>query len=58
MQEDDTKTSRIWSDPTQQRGNLVQTLEMQRDATKFLKMQGDTTKSLKMRGNTVQTLEM
>ena len=42
MQEDDTKTSRIWGDPTQQIGNLVQTLEMQRGATEFLKMQGDT----------------
>ena len=58
MREDDTKTSRIWGDLAQQRGNLVQTLEMQRGATEFLKMQEDTTKYLKMRGNTMQTLEM
>ena len=59
MQEkDDTKTLRIWGDPTQKRGNFVQTLEMQGDATKFLNMQGETTKTLKMKGDTIQTLEM
>ena len=58
MREDDTKTSSIWGDPTQQKGNLVQTLEMQRGAIEFLKMQGDTTKYLKMKGSTMQTLEM